>query len=160
MADAGANRIVRESTAVMAASAARGRYCATCGREAGPEGGLVERFGEVFCSERHAEEFTQAVQTAKVQAAAGTGAPAACTVVSGASGPASRWKASLGKALCWGVPLLAIVVFLGGGGSVLGRGSGLIPLAAALACPLGMYFMMRAMSNMGSTRHGDDGEGR
>jgi hypothetical protein len=57
------------------------------------------------------------------------------------------------------VPLLAIVVLLGGGGAVLGRASALIPVAAALACPLGMYFMMRAMSNMGSTSHHDDSAG-
>jgi len=46
--------------------------------------------------------------------------------------------------------LLALVFLLGGGSAVLGAASGLLPLLALLACPLGMYFMMRSMSKMGN----------
>jgi rhodanese-related sulfurtransferase len=43
------------------------------------------------------------------------------------------------------LPFLAIVVLLGGGGAVLGRASALIPVAAALACPLSMYIGPKAL---------------
>jgi hypothetical protein len=142
----------------MAASAVRGRYCAACGQEAGHEGQSLERFGEAFCSERHAEQFTQAVQAEKVQAVARAAGHAGCGVAAGASAPAPRWRTALGRALCWGVPLLAIAVLLGGGGAGLGRASALIPVAAALACPLGMYVMMRAMSTMENSSRRDDGD--
>jgi len=44
------------------------RYCAFCGEEA--KGLAIERFGEVFCSEAHAEQFVKEVRAARVQAAA------------------------------------------------------------------------------------------
>jgi hypothetical protein len=131
------------------------RYCARCGQPAGPGDAALERFGEAFCSDAHAQEFVQAVRIARVQAAAG-----AQTAVEGPAAPADAapprrdWKASLGKALCWGAPLLIVAVLLAGGtGALVGAAGAALPFLAALACPVGMYFMMRSMSKTGD--HGD-----
>jgi hypothetical protein len=127
------------------------RYCALCGQPAAPRAPAIERFGEAFCSEAHAQEFVQAVRAARVQTAAG-----AQTAVERSTGPAEATpqprdsKASLGKALCWGAPLLVIaVVLIGGTGALAGAVGAVLPFLALLACPLGMYFMMRAMSKTG-----------
>ncbi|MGH7419574.1 MAG: DUF2933 domain-containing protein [Candidatus Rokuibacteriota bacterium] len=50
---------------------------------------------------------------------------------------------------CCGLPLLALVFLAGGGGALLGAGAAVLPLLAVLACPLGMFFMMRAMQGHG-----------
>jgi multisubunit Na+/H+ antiporter MnhG subunit len=50
---------------------------------------------------------------------------------------------------CWGAPLLvllAIPLFWTGGWAA--TGGSLLSVLALLACPLAMYFMMRAMTNM------------
>ncbi|HLC40200.1 MAG TPA: DUF2933 domain-containing protein [Methylomirabilota bacterium] len=134
-----------------------GRYCAICG--ASVDGVVIERFGEPLCSETHVEEFVAKVRAAKVEAATvavDTKAPATAGICS--VGAASRgWKSYLGKALCWGVPLLALGFLLAGGGTVLGAAGGLLPVAVALACPLGMYFMMRAMMKTGHENPKDKG---
>jgi len=137
------------------------RYCAFCGEEA--KGLAIERFGEVFCSEAHAEQFVKEVRAARVQAAAAAlRAPEAPTespqppAPPGAAPKQQDWKAYLAKGLCWGAPLLALVFLLGGGSAVLGAASGLLPLLALLACPLGMYFMMRSMSKMGNKENPGD----
>lgn len=133
-----------------------GRYCTLCGRETTPEGPAVERFGESFCSEAHAEAFAREVRAARVQAAAASNGgveAASCGIGQGAV-PGS-WKAYLGKALCWGAPILIVAVLvLGGTGALTGAAGAALPYLAALACPLGMYLMMRSMSKMG---HQDDG---
>ena len=127
---------------------AAGRDCALCGQRA--SGSAVERFGGPFCGAAHAEEFVQAVRAARVQAAATALAPAEMSTVEVSATPARRdWKASLGKALCWGAPLLVLVAVLGGGSSLLGAASAFLPVLALLACPLGMFLMMRAMAKMG-----------
>ncbi|MBI3015258.1 MAG: DUF2933 domain-containing protein [Candidatus Tectomicrobia bacterium] len=133
------------------------RYCAFCGADTNAYGLTIERFGEVFCSDGHAEEFVRNVREARVQAAAAR-ALQAPTEVSSAEAPADAapkrrgWKAYLGKGLCWGAPLLALVFLLGGGSAVLGAAGAFLPALALLACPLGMYFMMRSMSKM--AQHG------
>ena len=131
------------------------RYCALCGRTPDPGEAAIDRFGEAFCSEAHAEEFVRTVRVARVQAAV-----TAETAVERPGGPAARavpqqdWKAVLGKALCWGAPLLVVAFVLAGGtGVVVGAAGAVLPFLAALACPLGMYFMMRGMSKMGD--HGN-----
>lgn len=133
-----------------------GRYCALCGRDTTPEGPAVERFGEPFCSEAHADAFAREVRVARVQAAAastGTAQPAGCAIGQGAA-PGS-WTGYLGKALCWGAPILIVAVLvLGGTGALTGAAGTALPFLAVLACPLGMYFMMRSMSKRG---HQDDG---
>jgi len=51
---------------------------------------------------------------------------------------------------------LALVFLLGGGSAVLGAAGAFLPALALLACPLGMYFMMRAMTKMEHKEHGGD----
>ena len=58
------------------------------------------------------------------------------------------WKRWL-PAICCGAPLLLLLAIplLGSiFGSLAALGTGLLSLAAVLACPLGMYFMMRMMN--------------
>lgn len=123
------------------------RYCATCGMNAAKSGPPIERFGEPFCSEAHAAEFVEAVRAARVEATPALPSGPETARCAEAGGTARRgWRAYVGRALCWGVPLLAVVVLLGGGTTVLGAASGLLPVLAVLACPLGMYLMMRSMA--------------
>jgi hypothetical protein len=136
------------------------RYCALCGQQADPGAPAIDRFGEAFCSEAHAQEFVQAVRTARVQAAAAA-VPATTQVerADAAEPEAARrssWKGLVKMGLCCGLPILALVVLAGGGGALLGAASGLLPVLALLACPLGMYFMMRAMSKAGDQGNSKD----
>jgi len=142
-----------------AAATPADRYCGQCGQHVPAGGPSIERFGEPFCSEAHAEAFVQAVRATRVRAAAtalaagGTAPPDAPANGS----PARRdWKAYLGKALCWGAPLLVVAVLLGGGTQVLGAASAFLPFLAVLACPLGMFLMMRAMAKRGQHGKGED----
>ena len=130
-------------------------YCALCGHQVDPGGPTIERFGEAFCSEAHAQDFVQSVRAARVQAAAGAQTAVERSAVAGEATPQPRdWKASLGKALCWGAPLLVVAFVLAGGtGALAGAAGAVLPFLALLACPLGMYFMMRSMSKMGD--HGN-----
>jgi len=134
------------------------RHCGQCGRLLPPDDSIVERFGEAFCSEPHAAAFVQDVRATRVRAAAAEAAvPGGERVdVAPTALPARRdWKASLGRALCWGAPLLILTVIVLGGTGVLTSAAGrALPFLAALACPLGMYFMMRSMSTRG---HDDRG---
>ena len=133
----------------------REAYCPICGTRPDGIARTIERFGEVFCSEAHADEFTRAVRAVRVQAAI-VRMDGACEHGSGASA-ASGWTARLGRLLCWGGPALALVamglILSGGGGLLLGAARGALPFLAALACPVGMYLMMRSMSKKG---HRDD----
>ncbi|MBI2986769.1 MAG: DUF2933 domain-containing protein [Deltaproteobacteria bacterium] len=54
-------------------------------------------------------------------------------------------KGPLGMAICCGAPLLLIAAVSLFGLSLGALASGALTLAAVLACPLGMYFMMRMM---------------
>jgi len=124
------------------------RYCAECGAEVGQEG-APERFSEVFCSDAHAEEFVKGVRAARAQAAAAVQAREARPEQDPDSVAASpgqpNWKHLLKMAACCGAPLLALVILAGGGGALLGAAGAVLPWLAFLACPLGMFFMMRAM---------------
>lgn len=128
--------------------AAAPHHCGICGREVGGPGAALERFGERFCSETHAEEFTKAVRAARVQAVALAPSTAERQPAEAADGTAPQ-RAYLGRALCWGAPVLAVVLLLGGGSALAGAASGLLPVLALLACPLGMGLMMWAMSKGG-----------
>lgn len=123
-------------------------YCPVCGRDAA--GLVLHRFGEYFCSEAHVAEFAAEV---RVQGAVGaeiarrvTPAPA----TPGAQKKDGPWSLLKMGACCGGaLVLLALVPLVaGGGGALAGVGSSLLTLAALLACPLGMYFMMRGMQRM------------
>ena len=77
---------------------------------------------------------------------AGTTAPA-CAL---AAGGQRTWKNYLMRGACWGGALLlilAIPLFWSGRAAAAAGGS-ILSVLALLACPLGMFFMMRAMSNM------------
>lgn len=124
-------------------------YCPVCGVEVSSPTEI--RFGEPFCSLSHAEEFVEKVGAARIQEAA----PRAVQVpepevqhpeVSALGAPKQRdWKRYLKMGACCGAPLLAVVFLAGGGGVVLGAAGTFLPFLAALACPLGMYFLMRSM---------------
>ncbi len=139
------------------------RYCAVCGTAVDGESPPIERFGEPFCSEAHAAEFVDRVRGARVQAAARPpAAGSACAMGAGdAAAPGQRGKATLGRALCWGAPLLVLgVLLVGGTGALAGAAGALLPALAILACPLGMYLMMRSMSKMGHQDDRGDTDGR
>lgn len=135
------------------------RYCAVCGADANVHGLAVERFGEVFCSDGHAEEFVKEVRATRIQTAAALAAQAPETeaqrpetTASGAPKP-QGWKRYLKLGACCAVPMLALVVLAGGGGVLLGAAGAVLPLLLVLACPIGMYFAMRGMSKM--EQHGN-----
>ena len=125
-----------------------GLHCAYCGHAVRDGAPAIKRFGEPFCSESHAEEFVGGVRAARIEAAARAETPApACAL---APSGQRTWKNYLKQGACWGPPLLlvlAIPLFWSGRAAAVAGGS-ILSLLALLACPLGMFFMMRAMSNM------------
>lgn len=132
------------------------RYCGFCGADINVEAPLIERFGEAFCSDGHAREFVQEVRAARIQGAAALAAqaPAPGPEIPVAGTPRQwDWKRYLKLGACCGVPLLALILLAGGGAAMLGAAGALLPLLAVLACPLGMYFMMRGMMKM--EQHGN-----
>ena len=137
------------------------RHCAYCGNTVTEEASAPERFGERFCSEAHAEEFVAGVRAARMQAAArpektevhsGTKGGDACALAS----PTQRgWSAYLKRSACWGAPVLLLVALpLIWSGGWVATGGSLLSVLALLACPVGMYFMMRGMMSM---QHQDKG---
>jgi protein-S-isoprenylcysteine O-methyltransferase Ste14 len=130
------------------------RVCAYCRGAIGLHAPTIERFGEPLCSGAHAEAFVNGVRAARVQAAAALEAARAGTdrrdQPDAAGTPAQwNWKRCAKMAACCGTPMLALVLLAGGGGALLGAAAGLLPLLAVLACPLGMFFMMRGMMRGG-----------
>lgn len=122
-------------------------YCAYCGHPLA-EAGAPERFGERFCSEAHAEEFAAGVRAARMRAVAheATEPGSACALPRAGQ---RSWSDHVKRGLCWGAPLLmllAIPLIWSGGWAA--AGGSLLSVAALLACPLGMYFMMRGMMGM------------
>ena len=129
-------------------STTAGWHCAYCGHALTDEKPVIERFGEPFCSEGHAEEFAAGVRTARMQAAARAQPPAtACALP-----PAGQrtWKDYLKRGACWGAPLLVLLAIplFWSGNAVVATGGSILSVLGLLACPLGMYFMMRAMGSM------------
>ena len=124
------------------------RHCAYCGVAVADGMPPIERFGERFCSEAHAEEFSAGVRNVRMQAAARLEAASSSCALS--SSMPRTWKDYFKRAACWGAPvllLLAIPLFWSGS-TVAATGGSILSVLAFLACPLGMYFMMRAMGNM------------
>jgi hypothetical protein len=127
--------------------ARNGRHCAYCGHAVADETPVIERFGEPFCSEPHAEEFAAGVSVARMLTAARTDSKGSACALSPAGRPG--WRDRLKRAACWGAPLLlllAIPLFWTGGWTA--TGGSLLSVLALLACPLSMYFMMRSMGSM------------
>ena len=126
-------------------------HCGYCGRPITEDIAGSQRFGERFCSETHADEFATGVRAARIDAAArrvdvDDRPTTACSVL-----PAGQqgWRSRLKRAACWSAPLLlllAIPLFWAGGWAA--AGGSLLSVLALLACPLGMYFMMRGMTSM------------
>ena len=130
-------------------------HCAYCGDGIPAQAGADERFGERFCSEAHAAAFAEGVRAQRIAAVArredaqGAACAAPTAVPQG-------WADRLKRAACWGAPLLLLLAIplLASGGALAAAGS-VLSLLAVLACPLGMYFMMRAMGGMqhGGAQH-------
>lgn len=133
------------------------RYCAYCGHPIADDVSAPERFGEPFCSESHAEEFAAGVRAARTEAAARRDdiqAPAAGMACAMPPLGQRGWRNYLKPAACWGAPvllLLAIPLLWSGGWATAGRS--LLSVLALVACPLGMYVMMRGMTGI---QHGSD----
>jgi len=129
-----------------------GQHCGYCGRTVSQDTPAIERFGERFCSENHAEEFTGSVRAARIQAATQKqNVHAGCELP-----PAAKrtWKDYLKRGACWGAPLLLLlaVPLFWTGSAAAATGGSILSILAFLACPLGMYFMMRGMGSMGQGR--------
>src|SRR6266542_1816607 len=130
-------------------------HCGYCGCRIAEEVAAPHRFGERFCSEGHADEFAAGVRAARIRATArredGDARPAATGGTARALPPAGQgsWRDALKRAACWGAPvllLLAIPLIWSGGWAA--AGGSLLSVLGLLACPLGMYFMMRSMASM------------
>ena len=136
----------QEKPATNHASAAE--YCGYCGHQLSGVAPASERFGQRFCSEAHAEQFVEGVRAARIQGAAHAQASDGVCALP----PAGKrtWKNYLKRGACWGVPLLLLLALplFWSGGTVAAAGGSLLSVLGLLACPLGMYFMMRAMGNM------------
>lgn len=130
-------------------------HCGYCGHPLADDAPAPQRFGERFCSEPHADEFATGVRAARVDAAArrvdldaslvathGT----ACALPSAGK---RRWRDRVKRVACWGAPVLLLLAMplIWAGGWAAASGS-LLSMLALLACPVGMYFMMRSMMNM------------
>jgi hypothetical protein len=127
-------------------------YCPICGKEASDP--TLKRFGEYFCSEAHVTEYARAVRGRAEEAAR---QPVQNVQKEDQVQPKKRGLSSLLKlGACCAAPILALVFLaplLGSGaGGLASLGGNLLYFAALLACPLGMYFMMRGMMKQG---HGD-----
>jgi len=128
------------------------RHCGYCGRAVPGDTPALERFGERFCSPAHADEFTASVRVARIEAAARDETPAtACALAPAGTRP---WRDYLKKGACWGAPLLLLLAIplFWSGNTVTATGGSVLSVVALLACPLGMFFMMRAMG--GGMNHG------
>ena len=87
------------------------------------------------------EENTQAGQTTAPQTIGTTERSEVC--VTGQKG----WlKGQFGMAICCGAPLLLVAAISFFGLSLGAIASGALSVAALLACPVGMYLMMRMMT--------------
>jgi hypothetical protein len=129
------------------------RHCAYCGHPVTDQTAAIERFGEPFCTESHADAFVAEVRAARTNAVARAETPATTCALA----PAGQrtWKDYLKRGACWGAPLLLLVAIplFWSGNAVAATGGSILSVLALIACPLGMYFMMRAMGNMG---HGSE----
>ena len=128
-------------------------HCAYCGRPIASEAGAPERFGERFCSDAHTEKFVAGVRAARIARAARAEDHAvmetdgkACALTTSSQ---PSWRDSLKRGICWAAPLLALIAIpLVWSGGWAATGGSLLTLLALLACPVGMYFMMRGMMTM------------
>lgn len=124
-------------------------YCSYCGADLDGVSGLTMRFGERFCSDGHADAFVQEARAARIESAAIADQTTDAAPPGGKASSGWDLKRALKMGACCGLPLLALVFLAGGGGALLGAGAAILPVLALLACPLGMFFMMRGMQGHG-----------
>ncbi len=129
-------------------------HCAYCGHGIPAEAAANQRFGKRFCSEEHAEAFAEGVRAQQIAAVAQRQEAQGAKCAEPATAP-QGWADRLKRAACWGAPLLLLLAIpLLASGGALAAGGSVLSLLAVLACPLGMYFMMRTMGGM----HGGDAQ--
>ncbi len=121
-------------------------YCPVCGRDGDPG---LKRFGQLFCSQAHVAQY------ASERRGQGSLVEAAPTAVEGENKPSGGQPMAcgigtkgglrkMGWCLAGGVGLLIAIPLIASGGLAATAGS-LLTVVAFLACPIGMYLMMRAM---------------
>ncbi|MGH7378226.1 MAG: hypothetical protein ACREKK_12490, partial [Candidatus Methylomirabilales bacterium] len=120
-------------------------HCPVCGRDAADP--ALFRFGEYFCSEAHVAEFAGEVRRREALPAEAARRVTPAEATPSAPKKGGPWSLLKMGACCGGGLLLLALIPLvaGGGGALAGVGVSLLSIAALLACPLGMYFMMRGM---------------
>jgi hypothetical protein len=142
-------------------------YCPICGMDAADPS--LKRFEKYFCSEAHVAEYArelrakQAAEPTAIVPGAGTEAspPQAMGRV---DVQAQQKKTGIGgflkmAACCGGMLLLLPALGLVNLGGVAAVGGSLLSLVAVLACPIGMYLMMRTMMKQEKhVGHGSDGD--
>ena len=124
-------------------------HCAYCGVDLDRAAEGLKRFGELFCSDAHADAFVQEARAARIESAAIANQTTDAAPARGHATSGWNLKRALKMGACCGLPLLAFVFLVGGGGALLGAGAAVLPFLAVLACPLGMFFMMRMMRGHG-----------
>jgi hypothetical protein len=137
-------------------------HCPTCGKDASDP--ALKCFGHYFCSEAHVTEYAREVRArlGKEQAAVAVEA----AVEQDGTEPGAAKQGGLSRLLklgaCCAAPILALVILLpllqGGATGLAAIGGNLLYFAALLACPLGMYLMMRSMQRMPQQEKGDGPE--
>ena len=144
-------------------------YCPICGKDAADP--TLKRFGEYFCSEAHVAEYSrevrvkQATETTAIAIVAGADASAPQTTGRLEPGQTPEKKGGIGgfwkmAACCGGMLLLLPALGLVNLGGLAAVGGSLLSIAAVLACPIGMYFMMRGMMKQGQQGGQSQGDGR
>ena len=129
-------------------------YCPICGKDAADPS--LKRFGEIFCSEAHIEEFAredrskQAAQPIAAVAATATDSSTSLATGTPEGGQAPQKKGRLSGTLkmgacCAGILLLLPALGLVSAGGLAAVAGAALSVLAVLACPIGMYFMMRGM---------------
>ena len=124
-------------------------HCAYCGVDLDRAAEGPKRFGELFCSDAHADAFVQEARAARIESAAIADQTTDAAPARGQATSGWNLKRVLKMGACCGLLLLALIFLVGGGGTLLGAGAAVLPLLAILACPLGMFFMMRMMRGHG-----------
>jgi hypothetical protein len=129
-------------------------YCPICGKDA-PDPSL-KRFGEYFCSEAHVAEYAretrskQATETTAIATVAGADVTTSQTTGTLEPGQVPQKKGGISgrlkmAACCGGMLLLLPALGLVSAGGLAAVAGSALSVAAVLACPIGMYFMMRGM---------------
>lgn len=139
-------------------------YCPICGKDAADPS--LKRFGDYFCSEEHVAEYArevrskQAAEATAIASVAGADAIASQTTGTLEPGQAPQKKGGISgfwkmAACCGGMLLLLPALGLVSAGGLAAVAGSALSVAALLACPIGMYFMMRGM--MKQERHAAPG---